>query len=577
MHTQRTVYSSLLIPLSILTLLLATHCTGSVRHVGHRTQSIAATIDIQGWRSDIDFLLERIRSVHPNPWFRIPEEEFVGHAQQLKEDIPSLDTKEITVRIMQLVALLRDGHTLLPLGGNPSFTHWFPLRLDQFSDGVFITAIDNAYAKLVGAKVLRIGNLSALEAFRRVASATSIDSCHSIPKEVPAYISNATILKALKIIDTGHSLPLELQIHRTERVKISIPSVEWRANFGWARNRYHIPADSESVNVFSDKMDKLPLHLKNLLTKGDYYWFELLPDYTTLYVQFNSVNDAETETFHQFVERLWDYYDEHSEMIDKFVLDIRYNDGGNGYILQPLIHEFIKHEEISKRGSLYVITGRTTFSAAVRCLAQIIEHTDAITVGEPTSGPLNWFSDTELFELPYSGLYLLVSQYFWQKGHPSDERGYCPPDFPVPVTSQDYFSGTDQALEAILNDRVITLEDILQNEGIGAFMAEYERRKERFVHCDWWFPYTEFELRSVGYDAFIAGKVDDAISVAKLNTIHHPKSYKVWDDLAHIYRTRGDNKKAVECYRRSSDLNSGRVSTKYYLNELQGEADKAGK
>jgi hypothetical protein len=425
--------------------------------------STAGGTDVENWRSDVDFIVETISSVHPNPWYRITSAEFTGQAETLKVDIPDLDEDAIIVRAMQLVALLRDGHTMLRPVNHPDFRHWFPLRIDQFSDGVFITAIDKQYAELVGARVLRLGTLMAQDAFQRVASVASMDSRYSIPKEVPAFISNATILRVLKIIEKPHFLPLELELQSGEYRNVSIAAAEWGAAFGWTRQNYGIPGNGGFVNVFSDKMNSLPLHLKKLLTNADFYWFELLPGHRTLYLQFNTVGNAQDETFHEFVERLWHYYEQHSEMIEKFVIDLRYNDGGNGYLLQPMIHEFIRHEEISKHGALYVITGPCTFSAATNFLGQLIEHTDVITVGEPAAGPLNWFSDWQQLVLPHSGLNFWVSTLYWQRGQPADNRGYYPPDFPVPVMSGDFFSGDDKALEAIVTGKVGSHSDVIRN------------------------------------------------------------------------------------------------------------------
>ena len=312
--------------------------------------SPAGTTDVEGWRSDIDSIAREIASTHPHPWHRITADEFATHVEKLKAEVPTLDEEEIIVRAMQLVALVHDGHTMLRPVNHPAFTLWFPLRFDQFADGIFITAIDKKYAELVGARVLRFGNLTAQDAFQRVGSVAFMDSRHSIPKEVPGYISNATILTVLKIIETPHALPLELELPSGKKQNVSIPSAEWRAVFGWTRQNYGIPGSGDFVNVFSDKMDRLPLHLKNLLTEADFYWFKLVP--------------------------------------------------------------------------------------------------------------LNWFSDWKQVVLPHSGLNLWVSTLYWQRGEPSDDRGYYPPDFSVPVTSRDFFSGNDKALEAILSGKVVTLADV---------------------------------------------------------------------------------------------------------------------
>jgi hypothetical protein len=446
--------------------------------------SIAEPVDVEGRRSDVDFVVEKVESIHPQPWHRITEEEFKGLARDLKSDIPDLGEEQITIRLMQLVARLGDGHTeLRPLGAS-EFAAWFPLRFYHFADGIFITAISTEHEDLLGAKVLHMGRMTAEEAFERVGSAASVDSRHGWPRSVPPLLSNATILKALGIVDSDE-LPLKVRTPDGRRRKLRIPAVSWRADFGWTRWGFRAPGSVEHVNVYShlgDREESLPLYLRHL--RDTRFWFEFLPEPRTLYVQFNSVSNSPDETLEQFTQRLWDFYEEHEEEIDKFVPDLRYNPGGNGYLLRPFIHGFIKHGDINRRGHLYAIVGPGTFSAASNCLGQMIHHTEVIVVGEATSGPLNWYSDTQHLQLPHSGLSLRISTLCWQTGHASDARGYFPPEYPVPVLASDLFAGKDRALEAILEDEVRTLADILRNEGGEAFMAEYERRSAELVAVD---------------------------------------------------------------------------------------------
>ena len=60
-----------------------------------------------------------------------------------------------------------------------------------------------------------------------------------------------------------------------------------------------------------------------------------------LYFQFNRMNDWKDEPFTDFTKRLFRAYDEHIEGIDKFIIDLRFNDGGNGYLLPP--HRLERH------------------------------------------------------------------------------------------------------------------------------------------------------------------------------------------------------------------------------------------
>jgi hypothetical protein len=46
------------------------------------------------------------------------------------------------------------------------------------------------------------------------------------------------------------------------------------------------------------------------------------------------------------------------------VVDLRWNGGGNTLLAMPLLHGLIAGRTINRRGRLFVIAGRGTFSAA---------------------------------------------------------------------------------------------------------------------------------------------------------------------------------------------------------------------
>jgi tetratricopeptide (TPR) repeat protein len=523
---------------------------------------------IQRWHSDIDFLVKHIESIHPNPWYRVTRDDFLNAADKLKADIPGLKEEEIIVRAMQLVAILKDAHTSLTPYNHPQIPVWFPVRLEKFADGIFITAIDKQYEEFIGARVLQIGKLPAERCFELVGSVTSVDSRIGFERTVPVYISNATILKGLNIVETDQSLPLEVSLGDGGKAALVLPASRWPFDLGWINDRNIAPGGKDCITVFSSTMDKLPLHLKKILTTRDKYWFELLPEHRAIYFQFNSVSN-DREPLNEFIKRLWDTYEKHSESIEKFIIDIRYNNGGEGTLLKPLLHEFIKHETINKRGKLFIIMGRNTFSAASNFVGQMIKHTEVLTVGEPASGPLNWCSDIERLLLPSGRLGLDISTMYWQEGHALDKRGYCPPEFPVLVNAADFFSGHDRALEAILDDRVITLSDILKSRGIEAFESEYKRWSEKFASHDWWFPYTVFDLRRMGVELFIDGRKEDAVSFFDFMTTLHPDVYWVWEILGNICVAVGDKDRGIECLEKALDLSPNDIYVRNTLNSLR--------
>ncbi len=523
---------------------------------------------VERWHTDIDFIVKHIESLHPNPWYRVTRDEFMTKANKLKKEIPELSEDEIVVQAMQLVASLHDGHTYLCPYNHPQIPNWFPLRMERFDDGIFVTAIAKQYENMIGAKVLRIGGSAAEDCFQRVGSVTSVDSRFGLPRIVPIYISNALILNGLKIIENSTTLPLEATLADGRKISVSLPAIQWPFDLGWTRNRNVAPGNGECVTVFSKKMDSLPLHLKKLLTTRDKYWFEWLPEYKAIYFQFNSVSH-DKEPIVEFIGRLWDAYEKHSPGVDKFIIDLRYNEGGDGTLLKPLLHEFIKHEDSLGRGKLFIMMGPNTFSAASNFVGQMIRHTDVATVGEPAGGPLNWFSDTLRLALPSGRLGIDISTMYWQEGHSLDARGYVPPEYPVPVTAADYFSGKDRALEEILHDRVIPLSDILIEKGADAFLSEYEKWSEKYASHGGWFPYTVFDLRTMGVKLFINGKKKDAISFFNFMTTRHPDVYWVWEILGNIYADAGNKDRALQCLQTALKLNPYDVYLRNSINNLK--------
>jgi tetratricopeptide (TPR) repeat protein len=205
----------------------------------------------------------------------------------------------------------------------------------------------------------------------------------------------------------------------------------------------------------------------------------------------------------------------------------------------------------------------------------MIRHTEVTVVGEPTGGPLNWCSDIAFRLLPHSGLPLIVSTLCWQGAHPSDTRGAHPPDFPVLTSGADFMAGRDPVLQAVLEDRVRLLADVLRAEGAEAFREEWQRQSESFAALDWWTPFTEDELNTLGYEMLEANRVDDAIAAFELNTQRHPESSNTFDSLAEGYYRKGDLERATELYRASLDLDPGNENATRMLEEIRGEGGSA--
>ncbi len=83
-------------------------------------------------------------------------------------------------------------------------------------------------------------------------------------------------------------------------------------------------------------------------------------------------------------------------------------------IERPLLHRLIGSTKINRRGCLFVIIGRGTFSAAQNTATAIERETNAIFVGEPSGSRPNFIGETTPFMLPYSKALVNVADLYWQ-------------------------------------------------------------------------------------------------------------------------------------------------------------------
>jgi hypothetical protein len=167
----------------------------------------------------------------------------------------------------------------------------------------------------------------------------------------------------------------------------------------------------------------------------------------TLYAQFNQVMDAPEGTVADFAAALGAALDEHRPR--QFVLDVRHNNGGNSYLLTPLVVQMQRFEREQPDGSLVVLMGRNTFSAAQIFLARADRETNALFAGEPSSSRPNFVGEENEFLLPWSGAPTSISNRYHET-IPGDTRSSIAPDLPFELSSKDYFANRDPLLERVL-------------------------------------------------------------------------------------------------------------------------------
>jgi len=533
---------------------------------GAKSDSIVDAATTQKWREDLRYLAQELPKRHKDLFHAMTREQFEVAVKTLDERIPTLSQEQIIVELQRIVAMIRDGHTRIqdfPFGPKIGF-HSYPIYLYQYKDGLFVQAADRAYKDAVGARVIKIGKDSTQQAIDALSPLVCRDGDNemSIKAIAPIFLVTPEILHALGIIDDVENAPFVVERNGEQKTIYLKPSPDQLiANHGptWRKPPNWIDArDSATAPT--------PLSLKD---PQNYFWFEYLSDSRTVYFQYNAVSDKPNESLADFSRRLFDFVDGHP--VDRLVMDVRFNGGGNNFLNRSLLLGIIRTKKIDQPGKLFAIIGRQTFSAAQDFVDELEKYTNVIFVGEPTGESVNQFGDPVAIVLPNSGITVRASTLWWQFADPRDTRKWTGPKIAAELTSSDYRNNIDPALDAILKyvpkkELVDQLKEALDTNNTARAIDAYHAFKSDPVNA---YVETEAAINRLGYELMGKKKIDQAIEVFKLNVESYPLSANVYDSLGEAYMTKGERELAIKNYEKSLALNPANAGAVDALKKLK--------
>lgn len=400
-------------------------------------------LTIAEWREDLAALDGAIRQTHPNPFARVDENDFATAVADLKRDIPRLSDQEIVLRLAEIAALCKDGHTRLALpreqeGVGLEFGHTkteppgdprlrfaqLPVAFEKFADGLFVVAAAAPQATLIGSRVLTIGDVSAEDA---------LAAMHPLTHGENGPLRD---LIGADLLSLPEALFLRGVAPRGGSIKIRLADAD-----GGSADLTVRPMAPGAV----DWKNGAPSNALQRREPDAKAWSTYLADRGVVYAKINEIADARTP-FAVFAAAL---VRESEEKDARLVIDLRDNFGGDGDLNRALVLAILRSEEINRFGRLFVLTGPRTFSAAQLLVNQLERYTRALFVGEPTGARPDHFGDSKRFRLKNSELTLRVSTLHWSSLIGVDKRETTNPDYPAPTISGDYFAGRDAALDLI--------------------------------------------------------------------------------------------------------------------------------
>jgi hypothetical protein len=386
---------------------------------------------------DARVLHRELAAYHPALYRNVTKARFRAEVERLVARAPQLTVNELTVGLMRLAALPgpRNGHTgLYPL--DPSHRrqlHGLPVRLYEFADGVFVVD-DTLGGRLTGLRVDAIAGTPIARVLRLVRPLVLRDNDSSRRGLAPHFALTVEVLDGLGIVDGTGPVKVTLARPGGEAVTETLTPIttsEYLAAFADPLHG-HYPA--------SLPHGSRPLYLAQM---GRQLWMRKLAGGKALYVGYNSAS-APTDEVATKIRRL-----ARDRALRRVIVDVRLNGGGNNAAYIPLL-DVLSQRHVNRRGKLFVLAGRATFSAAGNFVADLDRATRALVVGEPTGGGVNQYGGSTSFTLPSTGLHVYVATEYVARGAPKDRRLAVTPDIRVDLSSTDYFAGRDPVLARAL-------------------------------------------------------------------------------------------------------------------------------
>ncbi len=394
------------------------------------------------WREDLRFMVDQMISLHPKLFHSVSREELDLAVRELDELIPGLSDQQIVAGLMKIAALPsrggRDGHMGLdPL--SVSGPDLLPLQVYFFSDGLFVVDAHPDYAAHIGKKIVAIDGRGIEDVARAIDPLLPRDSPAHLTSLRPYLFLEPRLLEAIGVVDDPARMSFQFEDADGGAVTVDLEPLDAEAAIQWL-------VSSFTASKLLLPEDASVLYLSRMQER---FWDAFLPETGTLYIQYNAVADVTQsgETLQAFADRLRGVVT--ANQVERVVLDMRHNGGGNNTLFGPLV-QFLESPEVNVRGRLFVLISRHTFSAAGNLAAEIENLTEALFVGEPTGGSPNQYGDSSVGKLPNSGYQFFVPTLYHQFAAADDPRLSVAPDIAAVLSFEDFRNRNDPALDAVM-------------------------------------------------------------------------------------------------------------------------------
>lgn len=511
--------------------------------------STNAKLTAADWQSDLKFLQQKVHTDYSFLFKKVTAEQFNAEVEKLHKAIPNMQDHERMAGIARIVSLFKYGHTNIAWRESPIKYHVAPVNFYWFSDGIYVEGLDKKYEKMLGAKLVKVEAVPVKEALNAVKPV--------VPSENDQYFK-AFGLDMLTIPEVLHAQGVSKEMKKSVTYtlekdgKIFDQTVAAVDAFRFPRQYGFVNPGNDWISVRDNSTS--PNYLKNL---ESIYYYEYLPESKTVYVRHSQIQDDPKEAIPAFYKKVFEFIEKND--VERLVLDVRLNGGGNNYKNKPIVTGIVESKKINKPGKLFVIIGRRTFSACQNLVNELHNYTQAIFIGEPTAENINFYGDTRRVELPNTKIPVNLSFAWWQDKPQWENDDWLAPHLAIDMSFDEYRTNKDPMLDACLkfSDKDLILDPMrhLRELFVAGKMDQVESEAKKMA-TDPKYRYVNFEqkINQSGYDLLNSKQIEQAIYVFTLNTKLYPKSANTWDSLGEAYWNANKIDKAIEYYNKAIEL-----------------------
>lgn len=500
------------------------------------------------WQEDLRYLQQTIHSDYPFLFKKVQPDAWDATVDSLYLAIPEMEPHEILVGLSRVVARFEYGHTVLGYWEGKVPYSQLPIVLYDFQNGIYLQGVHRDYANLAGARLTGIEGVPISQVLKRMRPVVPAENDMFVKAYGIHYLTFPEFLHAQGVIPSlKNSITLNLeQEGRTFEATIeAVPAERFPRQYGMV-----VPG---AEWVESRDLSQTPLYLKNL---ERIYYYEYLPEENAVYVRHSQIMDDSTATIPQFYDEVFRFIEENK--IEKLILDVRLNGGGNNYKNKPIVTGIIR-SRINEPGKLMVIIGRRTFSACQNLVNELHNYTHAVFVGEPTGENINFYGDNRPVALPNSGINAYLSYAWWQDKPQWENADWLAPQLAAEPTFEQYRTNQDPALEAALafqdstyiSDPMGHLTRLFTQGAIQEVQSEAAR-----MIADPNYAYFDFKSKfeEAASNLLESNSVEEAYFVSSMVTGFYPEAPSAWLLHGRILQAKGEGEKARESLKKVISL-----------------------